>query len=205
MKILFAITFGAALNGLLFNTTLGTKGYTPQTQEEMIQLLAKRCNTDTIAMRKILQTAQDVQYMHGVPAAVTMTVLLVESDGLQSQVKRMANNCMGITKSFDWRGPVYCKKHREYDKVNKRYTETDVCFRAYPSIEDSIHDFGVFLTHQKRWWFADINDCPGFDYECWFIALAGSENEPGYASDYLAWKDNCMRVLKAYNLKLADI
>lgn len=205
MKILFAIVMTVALHGLPFTQPSDSHSYTPQTQEEMIQMLVKRCDTDTATIRKMLNIARHVQDIYGVPASVTMTIMLIESDGLQSEVCRVANNCMGLTRSFDWRGPVYCKKHREYDKLNNRYYEAEVCFRSYSSIEDSMYDFGIFVSNERRWWFADTDDCPGFDPECWFIALAGGENEPGYPSDYKEWKENCMRVLRAYNLRLADL
>ncbi|MEZ4961952.1 MAG: glucosaminidase domain-containing protein [Saprospiraceae bacterium] len=195
----------AALLGLLTASTTVAQGYMPQSKEEMVEMLAARCGRSPSGIWEIIHAAEEVKKIFGIPVSVTLAILLVESDGTQSDLCRLANNCLGLTESFDHHGgPVYCKKHLVIDRETGRRDVVEVCFRAYPSIEACLLDFGAFVSSERRWWYADAFRCPMFDPECWLDAMAGDDKEPGYAADWKNWQENCLNVIRAYNLKLAD-
>ena len=195
----------AALLGLLHTLAPAQSSYTPQSKQQMVEMLAARCDTDEARIWEILRAAEEVHRQFKVPVSVTLAIMLVESGGMQSDLCRLANNCMGLTESFDYHnGPVYCKQHETIDRDTGKSSMVTVCFRAYADIESCLMDFGLFVANERRWWYADAYRCPSFDAACWIDAMAGSHDEPGYAARWKEWREACLNVAEVYNLKLAD-
>ena len=67
-----------------------------------------------------------------------------------SRLAREANNYFGI-KCHGWKGKVYNIDTGEYTPSGQYYVEKSSCFRAYPSVEDSIKDYVSFLKNNPRY------------------------------------------------------
>ena len=68
-----------------------------------------------------------------------------------SKLSREANNYFGIKCSADWKGGRYNIDTGEETKTGKKYIEKNACFRAYPTVEDSIKDYVKFIQENPRY------------------------------------------------------
>ena len=106
----------------------------------------------------------------GVPASITLSQALLESDNGNSELAQNANNHFGV-KCHDWTGKKYY-----YDDDKKHE-----CFRKYGNILESYDDHSVFLKTRSRYSF--LFDIPRTDYKNWAKGLkkAGYATAPDYA------------------------
>ena len=107
----------------------------------------------------------------GVPASITMSQALLESNDGNSPLAREANNHFGI-KCSDWNGPSYIQ-----DDDTK-----DECFRKYGSVLESYDDHSNFLKTRPR--YASLFSLEITDYKGWANGLkkAGYATDPTYAN-----------------------
>jgi flagellum-specific peptidoglycan hydrolase FlgJ len=79
----------------------------------------------------------------------------ISSDGRfyvgNSKLSREANNYFGIKCSSDWKGKRYNIDTGEETKDGSKYIEKNACFRAYPTVEDSINDYVKFVQENPRY------------------------------------------------------
>jgi len=68
-----------------------------------------------------------------------------------SKLARESNNYFGIKCSSSWKGKRYNIDTGEETKDGRKYIEKDACFRAYPTVEDSIKDYIKFLQENPRY------------------------------------------------------
>ncbi len=201
----FPTIFLIALIELLTLSQLSAQNYTPQTKQEMIEMLAKRCDESPAFIQEILGASVAVESIYNIPASVMLSIIIAESDGLQSTLSKKANNCMGLTKSNEWHGPVYCEFKEVWNDVSFTNETIETCYRVYDSLEDCIFDFAYFITNERRWWYNDaFEKCAMDDTACWIQAMMAVPNEPRCLPASQNWSDNCLNIIHVYGLKLAD-
>jgi flagellum-specific peptidoglycan hydrolase FlgJ len=167
-------------------------------EDEVILLLANRCDRSVVYINEIVEAAKLLKRQERIPVQVTLGILLIESNGTQSELADKTGNLFGLTCSFDWEGPSYQMPHDQYDAETGKLVTVWTCFRSYtggPSA--SVRDFGEFVTHQKRWWFSPAWNCPAFDADCWLDGLRRYATDPN-------WADNVRNAIQKYQLKVLD-
>lgn len=120
---------------------------------------------------KYKQEATEDMYKTGVPASITLSQGILESDAGNSNLAKEANNHFGIKCHKEWTGSTYIM---DDDSANE-------CFRKYPNVLDSYDDHGMFLRTRPR--YASLFDLEITDYKGWAHGLkkAGYATNPRYA------------------------
>lgn len=103
----------------------------------------------------------------GVPASITLSQGILESDCGNSMLAVDANNHFGIKCHNGWIG----------DSVHKDDDKSDECFRKYDSAYESFVDHSDFLTTKGRYSF--LFQLDRTDYKSWAKGLS----KAGYATD----------------------
>ena len=108
----------------------------------------------------------------GIPASITLSQGMIESDYGRSRLATEANNHFGIKCHNNWNGATI--KHHD-DKRNE-------CFRKYPRPEESYYDHSDFLTSASR--YSSLFELNETDYKSWARGLkkAGYATNPDYAN-----------------------
>ncbi|MEO5569934.1 MAG: glucosaminidase domain-containing protein [Bacteroidia bacterium] len=108
----------------------------------------------------------------GVPASITLSQGLFESESGNSNLAREANNHFGIKCHKEWTGETF---HKDDDEKNE-------CFRKYNSVLESFDDHSNFLRTRNRYAFLFELDIT--DYKGWARGLkkAGYATNPEYAN-----------------------
>lgn len=99
----------------------------------------------------------------GLLVGTVLAQAIIESQGREgsvykvgaSKLSKEANNYFGI-KCHNWGGKTYNIDTGEYTSTGIKYTEKNSCFRAYPSVEDSIRDYVKFLKENPRYTTAGV-------------------------------------------------
>lgn len=95
----------------------------------------------------------------GILVGTVIAQAIVESQGKgsdgnwrvgASKLARDANNYFGI-KCDGWKGKTYNIDTGEYTPSGQYYVEKSSCFRAYPTVKDSIEDYINFLKTNPRY------------------------------------------------------
>jgi len=122
----------------------------------------------------------------GVPASITLSQALLESEDGNSLLATEANNHFGI-KCADWIGPTFTKDDDKQDE----------CFRKYNSVLESYDDHSNFLRTRDRYAFLFKLDAT--DYKGWAKGLkkAGYATNPQYA-------DRLIKIIEDNQLNLLD-
>ena len=107
----------------------------------------------------------------GVPASITLSQGMLESDNGNSRLAVKANNHFGIKCHNDWKGK---KIYHDDDHRGE-------CFRKYNSVYESYEDHSDFLRNVTRYEF--LFELDPLDYEAWAKGLkkAGYATNPQYA------------------------
>ncbi|MDX2094792.1 MAG: glycoside hydrolase family 73 protein [Alphaproteobacteria bacterium] len=90
--------------------------------------------------------AQEVQAKYGVPASIAIAQAALES-GWGERSK--GNNLFGIKSGASWRGATIDMATHEY--LNGSRVGMNDKFRAYAGFQQSIEDYGRFLSDNKRY------------------------------------------------------
>lgn len=117
-------------------------------------------------------SAIEEQKKYGIPASITLSQGLLESQAGQSELARNTNNHFGIKCHNDWTGGTY-------------YYDDDArgeCFRVYDRVEQSFDDHSKFLANRQR--YADLFELDPTDYKAWAKGLKadGYATDPNYAN-----------------------
>ncbi len=134
-------------------------------------------------IKKIAPLAKATQRKYRVPASVTIAQAIIESGWGRSRLTREGNAYFGIKCSKADRSPYpngcYNGRTTEYDEQGNPIRIVDG-FRTYPSLGDSVHDHGYFLTHNRRYRpaFKHTRNSDRFARE---IHKAGYATDPAYA------------------------
>jgi LysM repeat protein len=106
----------------------------------------------------------------GVPASITLSQGMIESDYGRSSLAIKANNHFGIKCHTDWNGPRFFKND---DKKNE-------CFRKYSNPDESFRDHSDFLVSGSR--YVSLFKFNPTDYKAWANGLkkAGYATNPDY-------------------------
>ena len=144
----------------------------------------KMTREDYIALHK--DDALNDMKRTGVPASITLSQALLESEDGNSTLATEANNHFGI-KCADWQGPTYTKDDDQRDE----------CFRKYKSVLESYDDHSNFLKTRDR--YAFLFSFEPTDYKSWAKGLkkAGYATNPQYA-------DRLIKIIEDYHLNLLD-
>ena len=107
----------------------------------------------------------------GIPASITLSQGLLESNNGNSRLAKQANNHFGIKCHSSWKGK---KIYKDDDKKHE-------CFRKYKHVLDSYKDHSAFLSKYKR--YAFLFAYKRTDYKKWAKGLkkAGYATNPSYA------------------------
>jgi LysM repeat protein len=106
----------------------------------------------------------------GVPASITLSQGILETESGNSRLVKMSNNHFGIKCRSNWTGE------------SVRYTDdaANECFRKYPSAAESYKDHSEFLKNSER--YASLFLLAKNDYKGWAYGLkkAGYATNPQY-------------------------
>ena len=113
----------------------------------------------------------------GVPASITLSQGMLESNWGRSDLAHQANNHFGIKCGSNWSGDSYDWEDDEFK--NGRLIKS--CFRMYNSSDESFRDHSIFLS-KKRYEF--LFNYGITDYKSWAKGLvkAGYATDPKYAN-----------------------
>lgn len=123
----------------------------------------------------------------GVPASITLSQGILESEFGNSQLAREANNHFGIKCHKNWNGKTY---YMDDDEKNE-------CFRKYNSVLESYDDHSAFLRTRDR--YASLFQLEITDYKGWAHGLkkAGYATNPEYAHKLI-------KIIEDYSLNELD-
>jgi hypothetical protein len=138
------------------NTSFGQKTDSKITREEYIEKYS------VWAVKGMLES--------GVPASITLSQGMLESDNGNSPLAVKANNHFGIKCHSEWTGKTF---HQDDDAKHE-------CFRKYKSVYESFKDHSEFLRKYKRYEFLFSLDVT--DFKGWAEGLkkAGYATNPKY-------------------------
>lgn len=124
----------------------------------------------------------------GVPASITLSQGVLESNSGNSRLAKFANNHFGIKCKGSWTGNV----------IYADDDAPDECFRAYESVLESYKDHSDFL--RKNWRYHPLFELDPKDYKGWCHGLrkAGYATNPQYG-------DILIRVIERYELHQYDL
>jgi Mannosyl-glycoprotein endo-beta-N-acetylglucosaminidase/LysM domain len=123
----------------------------------------------------------------GVPASITLSQGLLETENGNSELVKKSNNHFGIKCKSDWTG----------ESVRHTDDAPNECFRKYPSAAESYKDHSDYLKSSER--YASLFQLPTSDYKGWALGLkrAGYATNPRYAQIVIS-------NIEKYNLQLFD-
>lgn len=123
----------------------------------------------------------------GVPASITLSQGLLESESGNSDLARVANNHFGIKCHKEWSGDTF---HKDDDEKHE-------CFRKYNTVLESFDDHSNFLKTRERYNFLFSLEIT--DYKGWARGLkkAGYATNPQYAHKLID-------LIERYNLSELD-
>ena len=124
----------------------------------------------------------------GVPASITLSQGVLESNSGNSRLAKFANNHFGIKCKGSWTGNVI---YADDDAA-------DECFRAYESVLESYKDHSDFL--RKNWRYHPLFELDPKDYKGWCHGLrkAGYATNPQYGNILI-------RLIDRYELHQYDL
>lgn len=114
---------------------------------------------------------------YNVLPSLTLAQAVLESNWGTSELAINANNLFGIKWSKDCGFDYYLKKTKEY--VNNKWITVEAYFRKYKDINESIEDYGVFLTKPRYAKVLTSKDYKEAANEVW---RAGYATDPNYPS-----------------------
>ena len=133
----------------------------------------------------------------GVPASITLSQGMYESDFGNSDLATEANNHFGIKCHKEWSGNTF---HKDDDAK-------DECFRKYNTVQQSYDDHSYFLRSRPR--YAFLFDLEITDYKGWARGLkkAGYATNPAYAQKIieLIERYELFKLDRGENLPVASI
>lgn len=181
-------------------------GVTEATDDDIDAVDFKEFTREEI-LTKIGKLLTEEQRCTGILASVIGAQLILESDGLQSELAQNANNCFGMKESLSgnkwagstWDGSVYTKKTSEWD--GEKYIEIVANFRSYSDIIESIADHSAYLLgamkgSKKR--YEGLAGCKDHKKALQIIKDGGYATSPTYVENLLA-------VIDKYDLKKYDL
>lgn len=181
-------------------------GVTEPTDDDITASDFKEFSREDI-LAQIGNLLTEEQRRTGILASVIGAQLILESDGLQSELAQNANNCFGMKKNLSgnnwagttWDGTIYTKKTSEWD--GEKYIEIVANFRKYPDIIASIADHSAYLLgamngNKKR--YEGLAGCKDPATALQIIKDGGYATSPTYVKNLLA-------VIERYNLTKYDV
>jgi hypothetical protein len=123
----------------------------------------------------------------GVPASITLSQGLLETENGNSELVKKSNNHFGIKCKSDWTG----------ESVRHTDDAPNECFRKYDNASDSYKDHSDYLKNSQR--YASLFELPTSDYKGWAFGLkkAGYATNPRYAQIVIS-------NIEKYNLQQYD-
>lgn len=121
-------------------------------------------------IEKYRQFAVEEMQLYKIPASITLSQGILESNSGRSELATIANNHFGIKCHLEWNGPVF---FMDDDSKNE-------CFRKYNNPEESYRDHSQFLTSRPR--YTSLFQLDIKDYKGWAHGLkkAGYATNPNY-------------------------
>lgn len=148
----------------------------------------KPLNPDyTAYISKYNETAVREMLLYHIPASITLSQGLIESNCGNSPLAVKANNHFGIKCQKDWAGETFLFD----DDAEKE------CFRKYNNADESYRDHSLFLITRQR--YSELFNLSITDYKGWARGLS----QFGYATNP-NYPDILIRVIEAYKLFLYD-
>jgi hypothetical protein len=148
----------------------------------------KPLNADyTAYISKYNGTAVREMLLYHIPASITLSQGLIESNCGNSPLAVKANNHFGIKCQKDWTGETFL-----FDDDAEQE-----CFRKYSNADESYRDHSLFLTTRQR--YSELFNLSIADYKGWARGLS----QFGYATNP-NYPDILIRVIETYKLYLYD-
>lgn len=130
--------------------------------------------------------------------SITVGQAILESRWGESYLSKNSNNIFGIKADKKWNGKVVSANTLEnYDD------KVVATFREYDSIEDSINDYGKFLSENQRYEASGLFNAKHYTTQAQALEDAGyatKKNENGE----LIYADMLIDLIRKYNLQLLD-
>lgn len=119
--------------------------------------------------------------LYKIPASITLSQGIIESNCGKSPLAKEANNHFGIKCQKEWTGETFLF---DDDKEQE-------CFRKYKSAEESYRDHSVFLTSRQR--YAELFSLDIKDYKGWARGLSkcGYATNPNYPDILIRVIEEC--------------
>ena len=162
---------------------------------------------------KFKDLAMEEMYKYNIPASITLSQSIIESNFGKSKLAKDGNNFFGI-KCHGWIGfkneknKMQSKKKIFNKNQNKKFftnrfevyfddDKENECFRKYKKIKHSFRDHSFFLSKRGRYSF--LFELDVLDYESWAKGLKTA----GYATDE-NYSTKLIEIIENYNLSLYD-
>jgi len=136
---------------------------------------------------KYKDLAIDQMKRYHIPASITLSQALLESNAGKSMLTLRSNNHFGIKCGSEWNGPYVLA---DDERPNEH-------FRAYKSAKDSYIDHAMFLTTHQR--YASLFSYGETDYRSWARGL----QQKGYAT-CPSYSTRLISVIENYDLYRYD-
>ncbi len=119
--------------------------------------------------------------LYKIPASITLSQGIIESNCGKSPLAKDANNHFGIKCQKDWTGETYLF---DDDKEQE-------CFRKYNNPEESFRDHSLFLTTRTR--YSELFSLEPSDYKGWARGLSkcGYATNPNYPDILIRVIEDC--------------
>lgn len=131
--------------------------------------------------------------LYRIPASITLSQGIIESNCGKSSLAKEANNHFGIKCQKDWIGETYLF---DDDKEQE-------CFRKYNNADESFRDHSLFLTTRTR--YSELFSLELTDYKGWARGLSkcGYATNPNYPDILIRVIEDC-RLFRFDDLAMAD-
>jgi hypothetical protein len=119
--------------------------------------------------------------LYHIPASITLSQGIIESNCGKSPLAKVANNHFGIKCQKEWTGETFLF---DDDKEQE-------CFRKYKNADESYRDHSVFLTTRQR--YAELFSLQITDYKGWARGLSkcGYATNPNYPDILIRVIEDC--------------
>lgn len=130
---------------------------------------------------KFSMLAVSEMLLYRVPASITLSQGIIESNCGRSPLATQANNHFGIKCQKDWSGETFLFD----DDVEQE------CFRKYKTVEESFRDHSLFLTMRPR--YSELFSLAINDYKGWARGLSkcGYATNPNYPDILIRVIEEC--------------
>jgi flagellum-specific peptidoglycan hydrolase FlgJ len=135
---------------------------------------------------------------YGILPSISISQAILESGWGSSKLSKESNNMFGIKADKRWTGTKVSMPTGEYYN-----TKIVANFRSYSSVNDSIKDYGKFLTENSRYRKNGLFDSRFYMSQAQALEDAGYSTKQNEKGEYV-YADMLIDLIRNYNLQLID-